>query len=145
MSETNDWYSADAATLGDRLVAAREAASLSQSALARLIGVRLPTLRGWEEDRTEPRANKLAMVCGVLNISIPWLLSGEGHGVEEPSFMQADENPEPLVRAIQEIRTLKAQLLDANRRVQLIEKQLQKLHSGPVMPQQPSIDAGENQ
>lgn len=135
MSDTNEWYSADAATLGDRLVAAREAAGLSQSALARLIGIRLPTLRGWEEDRTEPRANKLAMVSGVLNISIPWLLSGEGQGVEEPQFLQASDNPEPLVVAISEIRALKAQLMEANNKVRLIEKQLQKLHNGPVLPQ----------
>ncbi len=127
MTETTDWYSEDAATLGDRLMAAREAAGLTQSKLARLIGVRMPTLRGWEEDRTEPRANKLSMVSGVLNVSIPWLLTGEGPGVEEPSLVPEDPNHAPIKTALAEIRELKAQLLDATHRVQLVEKQLQKV------------------
>lgn len=130
MTETNEWYGADTATLGDRLLAARESAGLSQSALARLIGVRLPTLRGWEEDRTEPRANKLSMLAGVLNISIPWLLTGEGQGVAAPEPGPENTGLAPVTRVLAEVRTLKAQLLDANQRIQLIEKQLLKIQSG---------------
>ena len=140
MTDSNDWYSADTATLGDRLLAAREAAGLSQSALARLIGVRLPTLRGWEEDRTEPRANKLSMLSGVLHVSIPWLLTGEGHGVEEPSHSTEDANQATVISALTEIRALKAQLLDATHRAQLIEKRLRQLQTAPEQPSQADGD-----
>lgn len=78
------WYSEEAATFGDRLAAAREVAGLSQADLARRLGVRLTTVTSWENDLSEPRSNKLQMVAGLLNVSIPWLLTGQGDGVEPP-------------------------------------------------------------
>ena len=38
-----------------------------------------------ENDLTEPRANKLQMLAGVLNVSIMWLLTGEGQGLDDPA------------------------------------------------------------
>ena len=55
-----DWYGPEAATFGDRVAAAREQAGMTQAALAKRLGVRLPTLRAWEDDRSEPRANRPA-------------------------------------------------------------------------------------
>ena len=83
-SEGGDWYGPETATLGDRVAGAREAAGLSQSALARGLGVRLSTVQAWEEDRAEPRANKLQMAAGVLNVSVGWLLTGTGDGPDGP-------------------------------------------------------------
>ena len=60
-----DWDD-DVATLGDRLARARDAAGMSQSQLARRLGVKLQTLRNWESDRSEPRANRLQMLSGLL-------------------------------------------------------------------------------
>ena len=65
VSET-DWYGPDAATFGDRVAAARDAAGMTQAVLARRLGVRLATLRGWENDLSEPRANRLSMLAGLL-------------------------------------------------------------------------------
>jgi len=79
-----DWYGADTATFGDRVAAAREAAGMTQKQLAKRLGVKLPTVRGWEEDLSEPRANKLSMMAGLLNVSIVWLLTGEGEGGVPP-------------------------------------------------------------
>ena len=79
-----DWYSAEQATFGDRLAGAREAAGLNQEALAENLGVKLSTLRDWEEDVSEPRANRLQMLSGVLNVSLTWLLTGEGEGLPAP-------------------------------------------------------------
>jgi len=73
-----DWYGAETATFGDRLAGAREAAGLSQEELATRLGVRLETLIGWEEDAADPRANRLQMLAGMLNVSLMWLLTGEG-------------------------------------------------------------------
>ncbi|MGY6632824.1 MAG: helix-turn-helix domain-containing protein [Alkalilacustris sp.] len=102
------WYDARIATLGDRIVGAREAAGLSQSALARGLGVRLGTVQGWEEDRAEPRANKLQMAAGVLNVSVGWLLTGEGDGPDGPP---ADRAPGQELRAtLAELRRLRAEV-----------------------------------
>ena len=69
-SQNSGYYSDDAATFGDRVAAAREAIGLGQSDLARRLGIKEKTLRGWEEDTAEPRANKLQMVAGILNVSM---------------------------------------------------------------------------
>ena len=78
MSEAaeKNWYSNDAATFGDRVAAARESRQMTQKALAKRLGVGLKTIEGWENDLSEPRANKLQMLSGVLDVSIPWLLTG---------------------------------------------------------------------
>jgi transcriptional regulator with XRE-family HTH domain len=78
------WFSAETATFGDRLTAAREAAGLSTAELARRMGVRDTTVAAWEEDQADPRANRLQMVAGLLNVSLMWLLTGEGPGVPAP-------------------------------------------------------------
>ena len=77
-----NWYSNETATFGDRVAAAREAQSMTQKALAKRLGVGLKTIESWENDLSEPRANKLQMLSGVVNVSIPWLLTGDGSGVE---------------------------------------------------------------
>lgn len=71
-------YTDETSTFGDRLVLAREAMGLAQAQLAHRIGIKLQTLRNWEEDRSEPRANKLQMLAGMLNVSMVWLMSGQG-------------------------------------------------------------------
>ena len=74
--DIKDWYGPETATFGDRLAAARENAGMTQAQLARRLGVRKATLTGWEDDLSEPRANKLQMMAGLLNVSIMWLLNG---------------------------------------------------------------------
>ncbi|GIL02561.1 MAG: transcriptional regulator [Alphaproteobacteria bacterium] len=65
-------------TLGGRLWRAREAVGLSEAALAKALGIRPETLRAWESDRSEPRANRLVTIAGLLNVSPTWLLHGVG-------------------------------------------------------------------
>lgn len=79
------WFSAETATFGDRLAGAREAAGLSQRDLAQRLGVRLKTVAAWEDDAMDPRANRLQMLAGMLGVSIRWLLTGEGDGLDQPS------------------------------------------------------------
>jgi transcriptional regulator with XRE-family HTH domain len=118
---TTGWYSDEAATFGDRITAAREAVGLSQEEVARRLGVRLRTVRAWEEDMAEPRANKLQMLAGLLNVSIRWLLTGEGEGVPDPD---AAEMPAEITALLIELRDVKSQLHRAADRVALIEKRL---------------------
>lgn len=79
-----DWYSPEAATFGDRLAAAREQENMTQAQMARRLGIKASTLRGWEQDLSEPRANHLSIMAGVLNVSMMWLLNGEGEGLDAP-------------------------------------------------------------
>ena len=83
--EETGYFSDEAATFGDRVAAARRAAGLSQESLCRKLGIKLKTLRAWEDDLSEPRANKLQMLAGVLNVSLIWLLTGQGVGVAAPA------------------------------------------------------------
>ena len=125
----NNYYANDNATLGDRIYAAREAGGLSQSALAIRLGVQLKTVKKWEEDITEPRANKLQMISGLLNISITWLLIGEGIGPQDPEStmpISADLN-EILV----ELRHTKSELLRLTKHLDVVDKKLRKLGNKP--------------
>ena len=80
-AQTKDgWYDPNATTFGDRVAGAREQAGMSQADLAKRLGVKLKTMKAWEDDLSEPRANKLSMMAGMLNVSLLWLLSGEGPG-----------------------------------------------------------------
>lgn len=110
MTETAEpgWYSQDAATFGDRLAGAREGAGMTQEDLARRLGVRLTTLQNWEDDQSEPRANRLQMLAGMLNVSIRWLLTGEGEGLEGPTA--AAPTPPAAQAALAELAQLRAGL-----------------------------------
>ncbi len=78
MNDTQTFHMND--TIGGRLTSAREAQSLSVSQLARRLGVKSKTMADWECDRAEPRANRLVMLAGLLNVSPAWILTGRGEG-----------------------------------------------------------------
>ncbi|MEK9753120.1 MAG: helix-turn-helix domain-containing protein [Rhodospirillaceae bacterium] len=69
-------------TLGGRIQMAREAKGFSVAQLARRAGVLVKTLENWERDRSEPRANKLYMLAGVLDVPPIWLLGGGASELE---------------------------------------------------------------
>jgi len=121
-AETADWFSGDHATFGDRLTAARDAQGLSQAQLARRLGVKLKTVQGWENDSSEPRANKLQMVAGLLNVSIRWLLTGEGDGVPEPA--SSEELAEGAQALLNDVQQMRAQMTQLATRMGKAEKQL---------------------
>ena len=112
----------DKATFGDRLVAAREKANLSQQDLAKRLGVKNSTIKSWENDNSEPRANRLSMLAGLLNVSITWLISAEGSGVEAPE--KSDEMSNDLLDALTELTALRVNLLNNIDRINNIEKKL---------------------
>ena len=119
------WYGEDVATFGDRLQAAREYAGLSLPEFAKRLGVKKATALAWEEDLAEPRANKLSMMAGLLNVSIIWLLSGEGEDVKAP--YDEEETVDAGVSALlTEIRDLRSQLSLAGDRLGKLEKRLRK-------------------
>lgn len=85
------YFSDEAATLGDRIAAARLETALTQGGLAARLGVGEEVIASWENDRAEPRANRLAMLAGMLNVSVRWLLTGVGDGVTPPDAPAAPQ------------------------------------------------------
>jgi len=113
-------YSDETSTFGDRLTIARESLGLDAPELAHRIGVKLQTLRNWEEDRSEPRANKLQMLAGMLNVSIVWLMSGQG---DAPTAEPATDNA-AAEDCVAELRRLRAEQMKVVERMARLEKRL---------------------
>ena len=117
-----DWYGPDTATFGDRLAAARDATSMTQQQLAKRLGIKVATLKAWEGDLSEPRANRLSMLAGLLNVSITWLINGEGEGLDSPEA--APEISQEMSDLLIETRPLKSTLLVSADRLGLVENLL---------------------
>ncbi|WP_159964193.1 helix-turn-helix domain-containing protein [Profundibacterium mesophilum] len=115
------WYSNETATFGDRLADARAAVGMSQEELARRLGVKLRTLDNWENDLSEPRANRLSMLSGLLNVSFRWLLTGEGEGLTPPEPGGVSAQSHALLA---DLRQLRSDMLRLTDRLGHIEKQL---------------------
>jgi transcriptional regulator with XRE-family HTH domain len=122
ISEATGWYAPEATTFGDRMTGAREAAGLSQTELAKRLGVKVKTIRAWENDRSEPRANRLQMLAGIMGVSIMWLLNGEGDGLDGPETPQ--DVPEDLAQILNDLRTLKVEQSRLAERAGRLEKRL---------------------
>ncbi len=120
--QNEDWFSEDTSTFGDRLAGAREAAGISQAQLAKRLGVKLTTMQSWEEDLSEPRANRLTMMAGIIGVSFSWLLNGEGEGVEAPDMGQ--DLPDGVDELLLELRAIKARIYRETERMGIVEKRL---------------------
>ena len=121
-----DDYSEGAATFGDRLALARESQNLTQEQLAKRLGLRVQTIRNWEFDRSAPRANRLQMIAGFLNVSMIWLLTGEGEG--GPALRGAANTVSAeLAALLGDIRDIRLANIKANDRLAKLEKRLRQM------------------
>ncbi len=122
MADDTGWFSEEAATFGDRLAGAREAAGLTQESLADKIGVKPGVIIGWENDLKEPRANRLQMLSGILGVSLSWLLTGQGDGPDAPE----DDAPmsSDVLDLLAEMRLLRAQMVQSGEKLGHLEKRL---------------------
>jgi transcriptional regulator with XRE-family HTH domain len=111
------------ATFGDRLTAARDAKGLTTASLAQKLGVDVATMEIWENDTDMPRANRIQMLAGMLNVSIIWLISGEGNGTT--NIADNYERPTAINDAIGEITQLKDTLTAALEKLEALEQRLQ--------------------
>ncbi|SDW58355.1 Transcriptional regulator, contains XRE-family HTH domain [Ruegeria halocynthiae] len=129
MNDENDWFGPDTATFGDRVAGARDAAGMTQTQLARRLGVKKATIVGWEDDLSEPRANKLSMMAGMLNVSIMWLLTGEGDGMDTTAL--AGDVDAELNELVVELRSIRGEMRASSERLARVEKALRlKLERG---------------
>ena len=121
INETDiDWFGAETATFGDRLAGAREASGMTQVQLAKNLGVKITTLKNWENDISEPRANKLSMLAGLLNVSVMWLLNGKGVGLDNPEVPKFFNRE--LSDLLTELSEVKATLKSSSDRLGELEK-----------------------
>ena len=119
------YYSDRHATFGDRLFAARDAAGLSEKLLASKMGVKSKTIKAWESDSVEPRANKLQMVSALLNVSMVWLMSGLGSGIAPPGELSVNsENDSKTI--LLELREIRLAGENLSKRIELLETKLTK-------------------
>ena len=98
---------------------------MTRAQLARRLGIKKSTLMGWEQDLSEPRANKLSMVSGLLNVSMSWLLTGEGEGMSEPA--DVDLAVGDFAGVLNELRALRNEMRSNAERAARLEKKLRTL------------------
>lgn len=92
----------DLDTLGGRIGRAREASGISIDEIAVQLGVNQQTWDNWEADREEPRANRLAMLAGFLNVSPSWLLYGIGEAPNNGDISEIITSLEQRLAAIED-------------------------------------------
>ena len=114
-------------TMGCRIGHARGEQGLSTQQLATRLGVKASTIENWELDRSEPRANKLLTLAGVLNVPVKWLLEGESHTDDARparNFCETAAILQKLERATALHQELAALLIDATADVARLQRQL---------------------
>lgn len=118
----DDYFAEDVATFGDRLEAARLARGMSLNALAKNLGVDRKTLSAWENDQSEPRANRIQMLAAILNVSMVWLISGFGNGTQD--VQDSVDRRDEINQALAELTQIKRALNASLKRVSALEELL---------------------
>lgn len=95
-------------TLGGRISLARDTLEMSVEHSARVLGVNAQTWVNWENDRAEPRANRLPMLAGILQVSLCWLMTGNGHGPDWKETTEIDSDGAELVHGSEGTALLRA-------------------------------------
>ena len=125
--EPAGWFDPETTTFGDRLAGAREQAGMTQGQLAKRLGVKKKSLDNWENDISDPRANHLSILAGLLNVTLSWLMSGEGEGPSDPSD---NDMPAGAAELLSDIREISGTITRAGARLARVERQLQVLLNG---------------
>ena len=63
-------------TISERIFEILEQKEMSQKEFSEKTGIPQSTISEWKRKRTNPTAEKLMIICSVLNVSLEWLLSG---------------------------------------------------------------------
>lgn len=84
--------------------------------------MRLETLQRWEDDAADPRANRLQMLAGMLGVSLMWLLTGAGEGLDGPPESRAEAGCDR--DTLREIRAIRDVLQDLDARLGRLERRL---------------------
>lgn len=111
---------------GQRLSDARRAADLSQSDLAHRIGVKARTVRAWEKGEVAPRANRLSILCGLLNVPLVWLMTGRNPEQAQPVILSSD------AELLADLADLRRNAADLGDRLAYLEDRLRSRMEDPA-------------
>lgn len=113
-------------TTGSRIEQARNQLGLSIPQVARRIGVKRVTLENWENDRSEPRADKLVKLSGLLQVPLTWLLTGTTPKGSDrnPVAPETAKIAQKLERALAMQQELAALLTDLSADVARLQREL---------------------
>jgi len=115
-----------ASTLGSRIFETRKNAGMSLQMLSNLVGVKASTLSAWENDRSEPRINKLVAMAGIVGVSPTYFIAEEGNAGEEVRATRGRH--EKLLMALkEEVQFITEQQKLQNNRLKKINAILEKL------------------
>lgn len=71
--------------IGERLAEMRKDHGDTQAALAERLGVSLPTVRAWEQEKSSPSHEMLVSICKLYHVSSDYLL---GLSDVDPAYIQ---------------------------------------------------------
>lgn len=75
--------------IGTRIRESRERKTLSQSELARRLGVSQPAVSDWENGKTEPSVDNLRALAVELDVWFEWIVTGRGQRDFAPEVQEA--------------------------------------------------------
>ena len=113
-------------TTGSRIELARNQLGLSLPQLAHRVVVKPKTLENWEKDRSQPRADKLLKLAGVLQVPLIWLLTGDTpQGSDQnPVVPETAKIAQKLERAVAMQQDLAAILIEISADVARLQREL---------------------
>ncbi len=113
-------------TLGGRVHASRQNSGMSLHMVANLLGVKSSTLKSWENDRSEPRVNKLVALAGLLGVSPTHFLAEEGNDGSDVAAMKGRRGK--LIEMLkEEMSYAREQQKQLNLRIRKMDALIQKL------------------
>jgi len=113
-------------TLGGRIYASRQNAGMSLHMAANLLGVKSSTLKSWENDRSEPRVNKLVALAGLVGVSPTHFLAEEGNDGADVAAIKGRRGK--LVDMLkEEMSFVREQQKQLNQRMRKMDALIQKL------------------
>jgi transcriptional regulator with XRE-family HTH domain len=113
-------------TLGSRIFEARKNAGMSLQMLSNLVGVKASTLSAWENDRSEPRINKLVAMAGILGVSPTHFIAEEGNAGKQVKSVRG-RNEKLLMALKEEVQHFSELQKQQNSRLKKINSLLKKL------------------
>ena len=113
-------------TLGGRISSSRQNAGMSLHMAASLLGVRPATLKSWENDRSQPRINKLVALSGIVGVSPTFFIAEEGNdGIAVSAVRGRKDKLVDLLK--QEIAAAKQEQRELAQRIKKMDSLIQKL------------------
>lgn len=97
-------------SMGSRIGQARTAQGMSLRQLATRVGVKPTTVENWERGRSEPRANKLLMLAGILNVPVLRLLDNENESAGTSEGSEAAGDLQRVHQKLERAMALQAKL-----------------------------------